>query len=238
MAISQSVETSNSIPLSGKTITFSFYARKGANYSATSNILEAAVFSGTGTDQSITSGFTGQSTLLNTTVTLTTSWQRFTYSMAVPATSKQLAVRFIGTPTGTAGAADYYEITGMQIEAGSIATPFTRAATTLQGELAACQRYYQRFTGTWQASGAAGDATNVYASYPLVAMRTTPTAIDYSGVTVGDLNNTNLTTSSVVINQASPQFAFLRFAVTGATQYRPYFVSGSGGGYIGISAEL
>ena len=43
--IVQSFETVNSIPLAGKTVTLSFYARAGANYSATSNAL--AVTGGT-----------------------------------------------------------------------------------------------------------------------------------------------------------------------------------------------
>ena len=38
--IGQNIETANSIPLAGKTITLSFYARAGANYSPTSSILK------------------------------------------------------------------------------------------------------------------------------------------------------------------------------------------------------
>ena len=37
--LSQSLETVNSIPFAGKTVTLSFYARRGANYSSTSNLL-------------------------------------------------------------------------------------------------------------------------------------------------------------------------------------------------------
>jgi hypothetical protein len=212
----------------GQTATLSFWAK--ADASRTLNVY---------LEQGFGSGGSALAYPMAVSASLTTSWQRFSFTVTVTSISGKtvgagsfLAAIFRLTSNAT------FDLWGVQLEAGSVATPFVRAGGTLQGELAACLRYYQRFTGTWQASGAAGDATNVYASYPLVAMRTTPTAIDYSGVTVGDLNNTNLTTSSVVINQASPQFAFLRFAVTGATQYRPYFVSGSGGGYIGISAEL
>jgi hypothetical protein len=37
---------------------------------------------------------------------------------------------------------------GIQVEAGSTATAFQTATGTIQGELAACQRYYYRIYGT------------------------------------------------------------------------------------------
>ena len=40
--------------------------------------------------------------------------------------------------------ANTFQITAIQIEAGSKATPFQTATGTIQGELAACQRYYQK----------------------------------------------------------------------------------------------
>ena len=39
ISIQQSIETANSIPFAGRAITVSFYARRGANFSATSNAL-------------------------------------------------------------------------------------------------------------------------------------------------------------------------------------------------------
>jgi hypothetical protein len=138
----QSLETANSIPLVGKTVTLSFYARAGANYSPTSSILKPTIWSNTTTDSSVWAG--GWNTVTSPSVTLTTTWQRFSVTGTITATQTQIAIGFEWSPTGTAGANDYYEVTGVQLELGSTATPFSRAGGTIQGELAACQRYFQR----------------------------------------------------------------------------------------------
>jgi hypothetical protein len=247
LAFSQSIETSNSIPFAGKAITFSFYARRGANYSATSNLLEAAVFSGTGTDQSVISGFTGQTTVASSVNTLTTTWQRFTISGTVPASNRQLAVRFVGTPTGTAGANDWFEVTGVQLEAGSVATPFTRAATTLQGELAACQRYYYRSSGpTFAVHGQsqAYSTTQTVVFVPLpVPMRTTAAAIDFANLQLLSPGVASIPFSTLTISggeSTTQSTALLSGGSTGLTQFRQYYLSNANNaaGYIGISAEL
>jgi hypothetical protein len=138
-----SSETVNSIPYAGKAIVFSFYARAGANFSATSSQLTVQLQTGTGTDQNaLMTGYTGLTNAVNSTATLTTTWQRFTYTATLGATITEIAPYFTFAPTGTAGANDYYEITGVQVEIASSATAFSRNAGTIQGELAACQRYY------------------------------------------------------------------------------------------------
>lgn len=180
-----SVESVNSIPFAGKATTLSFYVRKGANYSGGALTVEFS--QGTGTDQNIISGgFTGKTNVGSSSVTLTTSWQRVTITGTVATTTTQLGLQFYYTPTGTAGAADYFELTGVQVEYGSVATSFSRAGGTIQGELAACQRYYYLANadnptgvlglGTYnQNSEAIG-----FVSFP-VSMRIAPTASAASG---------------------------------------------------------
>lgn len=183
IATCQAFESINSIPFAGQTVTLSFYARKGANYSAASNALSVGLKSGTGTDQNLRVGFTNETSVINQTATLTTTWQRFTYTGTVGATATQLAVDFQFTPVGTAGAADYYEITGVQLELGSSATPFSRAGGTIQGELAACSRYYYRVdsanasdTRMNTVTMIANSTTVAYGAYIFpVRMRTSPT---------------------------------------------------------------
>lgn len=148
----QSFETVNSIPFAGKSITLSFYARKGADYSAASDALKVYLISGTGTDQNRYNGasYTGEAFPINNqTATLTTTWQRFTFTGTIGATATELSTYFSFAPVGTASTNDYFEITGIQLEVGSSATDYYPNGNTYQAELAACQRYYYvQATGT------------------------------------------------------------------------------------------
>jgi len=242
------LETINSIPYVGKTVTLSFYARAGANFSASGSSMVYAVQSGTGTDESISVGYTGSSTLVSNTVTLTTSWQRFTATASVGSTATELGVYFGFTPTGTAGTNDYFELTGVQLEVGSVATPFTTASGTLQGELAACQRYYYRNSANGNANAffdgtvIAVSSTNfvVNARMP-VTMRTSPSSLDYSGIAVYDLAASSpISVTSLSVNQGNPNTPYLYGAVSSGlstSKFYMLFANGSSN-YIGWSAEL
>jgi hypothetical protein len=147
--VNQSLETANCLALAGKTVTFSYYARKGSTFSSASNALSIQIITGTGTDQNVSTGFTGQTTLANGVATLTSTWQRFTVSATIGATITQVAVVASYNPVGTAGGTDYFEITGLQLEASPVASAFmTASAGQLGGELALCQRYYYQ----WESS--------------------------------------------------------------------------------------
>ena len=117
----------------------------------------------------IGAGFTGQNAFINSSATLTSTWQRFTFTATVPTNATQIATGLSFTPTGTASTNDYFEVTGVQLEVGSVATPFKTYAGTIQGELAACQRYYEKSyviataPGTSTADGASYSFTNAAA---------------------------------------------------------------------------
>ena len=243
-----SFESANSIPYAGKTITVSFYARKGALYSG--GDYSFALEEGTGTDQNALNGFTGL-TLTYKTATLTASWVRYTYQFNVNAATTQLGFYTSYSPTSTAGATDYMEITGFQIDLGTYnattAPAFRRSGGTLQGELAACQRYYWRSTGVEAYGRFAGMAVAssttavLFAPALPVTMRTYPQSLDYSNIYVYD-GVTGIAISSATIQSGggSLNSTSLNLTTTGATQYRPYFVAtnNNAAGYIGYSAEL
>ena len=185
LQMQQPVETLNAVPFAGKTVTMSFYAKCGANYSSASSALTVQLLTGTGTDQDGLGGYTGSATAATTTVTLTTTYQRFTVTGTIASTATEFMFYALYTPVGTAGANDWFEITGVQIDVGSVALPFRTNGGTIQGELAACQRYCLSFlTGTSEPVGIGINysATELYTiiSFP-VTMRTTPTGVIASG---------------------------------------------------------
>jgi hypothetical protein len=239
-------ETQSSIGYAGQTITFSFYAKAGANYSG--GALTGRLNYGTGTDQRVTA-FTGAATVLDVSATLTTSYQRFQGTATVNASATELGILFIWTPTGTAGANDWVEITGVQIEVGSVATTLRKAGGTIQGELAACQRYYQRFAASGNRTriggvGAFASTTVAYTVIPFeTRMRTTVTAVEYGG-TLGlyDYNTEiTVTTLAIVGNSQGVDTATIQANVaSGGTQYRPVQLEAfaDANAYIAFSAEL
>jgi hypothetical protein len=173
--LAQAMETETSLKFAGKAVAFSFWARAGANYSSASSALSVRLIGGTGTDQTVFAGYTGSADQISTSVTLTTSWQRFSVTGTVSSNITELSPYFSFAPVGTAGANDYFEVAGVQLELGSIATSFTRAGGTLQGELAACQRYYEKGAkDLWS-----GNTTSGYTYYQniryAVTKRSTPT---------------------------------------------------------------
>jgi hypothetical protein len=244
---SQNFESINSVPFAGKTVTVSFYARAGANYSAASSVLSATMATGTGTDQNlIASGYTGAAYPVNSNATLTTTWQRFTYTGTVSSTANEICLYFGFIPVGTAGANDYFDVTGVQIDIGSVALPFRTYAATIQGELSAAQRYYYRMSNSlayepfglgYGVSATRGNAQVKYAT----TLRTNPSSLDFANLALYDGASTVAVTNLTLDTGTSKDLA--RLAATtasGITQFRPYELlsNNSTSAYIGFSAEL
>ena len=209
METNQSLETANSIPFAGKTVTMSYYARKGATYSGGG--LTASIITGTGTDENELFGYTGSAISVSTSATLTTTWQRFTISGTIAVTATEMAVDFVWTPTGTAGATDYVDITGVQLELGSTATTFSRAGGSIGGELQLCRRYLPA-TYVNEIMGYSYATNNtVYGIAFDTPARVAPTGVTASGtftaysLNVGTsatpvLNQTSVNNGSVLVN--------------------------------------
>jgi len=152
------IETSDAIPLAGKTLTISMYLKKGADFSSTANTLQCYIITGTGVDQGAVGALGGAwSTwaIQNAPKYLTTSAVKYTGNYTIPTGTKEIAIVFVYDGIGTAGANDWFQIEQLQLEVGPNATDFEYRS--IQQELAMCQRYYEKSFpyGTVPATGVA-----------------------------------------------------------------------------------
>ena len=222
----------------GQTVTLSFFAKAS---SATSIDVKYQQNFGSGGSSAVNGTF-------NSGTSLTTSWQRFTYSITLPSisgktigTSSYVYVLFEWLNTVSTS----IDIWGVQLEAGSSATSFQTATGTIQGELAACQRYYYRVendaTSSYVAMGTAATTTLAIVAVPLkTTMRVTPTAVDYSSIRLYDTASASIAITSATLQNGSPNTVTVGLGVaSGLTQYRPYYLFGNVlPSYIGFTAEL
>lgn len=173
----QVIESVNMYDLAGKSVTISFWAKAGANFSSASSALTVSVNTGTVADQgSSTAGsWTGLTSAIGSTTTLTTTWTQYTFTGTFGSSVLEALVQFNYIPVGTAGADDSFFITGVQLEVGTVATPYERQIYSDQ--LAQCQRYYASLiNGNTMWSGNITNGVAYYTQYILpVTMRTTPT---------------------------------------------------------------
>jgi hypothetical protein len=160
------------------------------------------------------------------TFTVTSTVTRYNAQISIPsAATTGLQILFtVGAQTsGT------WTIGNVQLEPGSVATPYERQI--YGDQLSQCQRYYQVFGGTVNGFGVQGYATagnNCSVSYAWpVTTRVAPT------VTVPTMTNTN--TTSLVPNSPS-QYGVL-FAAAATTTGSLSSIN-TGGGTGSISAEL
>jgi hypothetical protein len=117
---------------------------------------------------------------------LTTTWQQFYVYGTAPASTTQIGVRFRFTPVGTAGGNDFFELTGVQLEANSQPTQFEHLPIGF--ELGLCQRYYfmakSEGSASVLATGFAQDGQVIYGTVEFpTQMRITPTSMIASATT-------------------------------------------------------
>jgi hypothetical protein len=144
MLLAQSIESDNVLWMKFGTppsVTVSFYAKKGANYSG--GDLTVELVRGTGVDECVLDGYTG-SALLGAafTQTLSATLTRYSFTRSADASTNELGLRFTWTPTGAAGADDSVTLEAVQVEVANAATDFDRVP--ISENLARCQRYYQK----------------------------------------------------------------------------------------------
>jgi hypothetical protein len=234
----QRVEPINVMDLSGKPVTLSFYAKADAALTLNSVFLS---------DNS-TGNLTG---VVFDPVELTTSWQRFVMTGTLDdlTASSFLSVTIgLSGNTGNLTAATWY-LTGVQLEAGSVATPFERRPYGT--ELALCQRYYYRSTNALGSLsfGVGFVNTTTMAKFHInfpVEMRAAPSSLETTGTAT---NYALRPASGTIVCSGVPTFdnatnisAFINGTVaSGLTAGQSLVLrngSNSFGAFLGFSAEL
>jgi hypothetical protein len=189
--LNQSIEDVRT--LAGQTATISFWAKAASGTPKVAVELVQSFGSG-GSPSSNVNTYAGQ-------VTLSTTWTRYSVTVSVPSIlGKTLGTTantsYLGLVLWTSAGSSFnsrtgslgiqsntFDFWGVQVEAGSVATRFHTATGTIQGELAACQRYYQQFdlsqqfnTGNALVATKWNYADAVFANlYLTTAMRVPPT---------------------------------------------------------------
>jgi hypothetical protein len=242
----QVLETADCYRLQGQTLTLSFWAATTANYSG--GVLSVRLILGTGANQSaanaIAGSWTGQANQINATQALTASMTRYQFtSSIIPAATTQLAVLLQWTPAGTAGTTDAIDFIGMQLEIGSVASPFE--FRDVQVELEICQRYAwiiaEPAAAVVVGMGACNSTTAaiIYMATP-VQMRAAPTVTVSAGTFHGapagaTASGTAAAGSTHTANAITINLSSLTATTAG---FGTPLVGGGGSGYFVASADF
>lgn len=238
----QLIETANTVPLAGKTVTVSAWVTSTAGKGQT-----IALTSSTTVDDSLYNVGTTAGAANNVTAVAGT-FQQVKFTATIPSNAKTLRIGLQANDSYSNG--DYIIWGGVQLEVGSQSTPFSRAGGTIAGELAACQRYYWRstldttYTIQGFGNGTSTTAATVYVPFP-TQMRRVPTSVEFSGLMLTDWAS-NIFGPTVALNQdgysSTRGGTLILSGMSGVVAQRFYFLTLAGNGattnYLGFSAEL
>jgi hypothetical protein len=202
----------------GQAVTLSFWAKASASINV--NMLVRQNFGSGGSANVDTAK----------AITLTTSWTRYTFTIDPlgSMSGKTIGTNsyiFVGMyTTGTPASGLTVDSWGWQFEASAVATAFQTATGTLQGELAACQRYYWRTTGQAATINDIGGGT-AYSTTSAVAiikqpvqMRVAPTcAVSAAGDFSFVFSGGGATASAVAFDATMLESINFRMTTVGAT---------------------
>jgi hypothetical protein len=238
--VNQAIESLNAINFAGQVVTLSAYL---------SGSIAVGMSFAVGWSASVDNAASGTWTYLPA-ITGTSgtagSFNRISGQVTIPSTAKSIIITIYNTSAIATGVSVY--LAGVQLELGSVATPFSRAGGTVQGELAACQRYYYRTfgatTSTTYCVGHCESTTAAIFPVPLPApMRTVPTSMDYAGLRVYSGNTVGTTGTFVYTanysNSSNASVLYTHGSLLFTAGYAAELDNAStGSAYLGFSAEL
>ena len=236
--VRQFIETENVKSLRSKTLTASAYVKVSSNYSG---VISWEIGYSTGGDGSGAS----YTVLAGTNATTASSsdasadYKRISCNVTIPADAVGLYIGIV--PSAVQATGVYCSMTGVQLEAGSTASPF--AHENVGDTLQKCQRYYNRYNAGSSYSGfgnAFGTSTTTFRStitWP--SMRAVPTITQSNtGINVGP----QYTVTSNNAFQIGANSAWVDFTINAAgiavNQSGIWNASNNAAAYVDFSAEL
>ena len=199
IAIATSLPSNISGRVRASVLTLSFIASTGAGFTGSGGAMNVTVVTGEtfGSDASfLTTGWTNQTNLLSTTQVVTGTPTRYVFTTSAAGTNvTQVGVLLSFTPTGTAGASDYLQISRVQLETSPSATNFE--VIPYPQELQRCQYFYQIIKGG-AGYATASNAAQIGMTFPQT-LRAAPSIVDTTGVIAFTDGIANYTQSSVSI---------------------------------------
>jgi hypothetical protein len=257
--ILQIIEQRNIVGMFNQPVTLSFSARTTGSsignlkavilaWNSTADTVTSDVVSAWGAD-GVTPTFATNWTAENTPQNLAPSntWTRYSITATLDTASTNNVAVFIWCDDMTTTLGDFLYITDVQLEVGSLATPFERKLFSQVFE--ECARYYFRFTAVDASTNIArlsplGFQTNTTTSIilylPSVPMRASPT-INGAGAEISDdvTYNTVIFTLSVGSTTPRSMNIIATYGAVGA-QFRPSFIRAAlnNTAFVDFSSEL
>ena len=202
----------------GQTVTLSFWAKASSTTSLPSISLRQEFGTGGSPSASV-------NTSVASSVSVGTSWTRFTFTVTLPSisgktlgsTNNNNLTLLLGFPLNSTFTVDIW---GVQLEAGSVATPFEQRP--IGTELNLCQRYFYGPLGTANnqplGTGVATTTSSgrVAITYP-VTLRTTPTLAFVGTTRIGytSLGDVQYVTATFISSILGPFGSSISFEVPG-----------------------
>jgi hypothetical protein len=143
----QALESATVKPLRSQSMIFSFWVKTTGTAFVGTLAADAAYSTSTDAYASQTVGvtITGASG-----ITPTGTWTKYSGTLTIPSDATGLKIGLVPTSVQASGVVLY--LAACQLELGSVSTTFKRAGGTIQGELAACQYYFQSLGGVSEQS--------------------------------------------------------------------------------------
>lgn len=242
--IHQSASSVDSLKFAGRLCCYSLRIRRGVGSTAT---VQAILYSGTGSDQTLGAGFTNSTAVTSAGITPSATWQTVAVTGTPGLTVTQLASSLTITWSGTAGANDYIEIKDVRCDEGD--RPMPHVQPVFSDDVTQCHRYFWKIgsEATSLDTLGLGICTGTTTADVIIPMHTKMRAVPTLGV-AGSFrcNDTgiNAVVTNITMNTGTATPDVINLSITcsggGLTLAKPcrLFADGSSGNSLSFSADI